>query len=87
MDPASSGAGQTMEEVRTMPAIPWTDLMAYFDAVRAVTRHYLEQATDADLSQEYSHPRLGSTDRSLDRRAYPRRGKPTRGAGGISSGA
>ena len=33
--------------------------MAYFDAVRAVTRHYLEQATEADLAQEYPHLRLG----------------------------
>ena len=59
MDPASNGAGQTMEEVRAMPEIPLTDLMAYFDAVRAVTRQYLEQATDADLSREYQHPRMG----------------------------
>jgi hypothetical protein len=56
MDPTSSGAGQTMEEVRAMPEIPMPDLMAYFDAVRAVTRHYLEQATEADLAQEYPHP-------------------------------
>ncbi|HEY7494088.1 MAG TPA: DinB family protein [Candidatus Tectomicrobia bacterium] len=59
MDPVSSGAGQTIEEVRAMPDIPLTDLMAYFDAVRAVTRHYLEQATEVDLAQEYIHPRLG----------------------------
>jgi uncharacterized damage-inducible protein DinB len=60
MDPTSSGSGQTMEEVRAMPEIPLTSLLAYFDAVRAVTCHYLEQATDADLAQEYPHPRLGS---------------------------
>ena len=59
MDPLSSGAGQTLEEIRAMPEIPLTDLMAYFDAVRAVTRRYLEQATEADLSQLYPHPRLG----------------------------
>ena len=35
MDPVSSGAGQTIEEVRAMPERPLTDLMAYFDAVRA----------------------------------------------------
>jgi hypothetical protein len=34
--------------------------MAYFDAVRAVTRYYLAHATDVDLAQEYQHPRLGS---------------------------
>jgi hypothetical protein len=57
MDPASNGVGHTMEEVRAMPDIPLTDLLAYFDAVRAVTRRYLDQATDADLAQEY-HARL-----------------------------
>ena len=59
MDPTSGGAGQTMEEVRAMPAIPLPDLLAYFDAVRAVTRHYLEQATEAELAQEYPPPRVG----------------------------
>jgi uncharacterized damage-inducible protein DinB len=59
MDPASNGARQTMEEVRAMPAIPLTDLMVYFEAVRAVTRQYLERATDANLSQEYPRSRGG----------------------------
>ena len=38
-----------------MPEIPLSDLMAYFDAVRLVTRHYLGQATDSDLSRAYHH--------------------------------
>jgi len=59
MDPASTGFGQTMEEVRAMPDLPLTDLMAYFDAVRAVTSHYLAHATDADLAQEYQRPGQG----------------------------
>lgn len=59
MDPVSNGVGHTTDEVRAMPDISLTDLMAYFDAVRAVTRHYLAHATDADLAQEYQHPRLG----------------------------
>jgi uncharacterized damage-inducible protein DinB len=59
MAPEGSGAGQTIEEVRAMPDISLTDLMAYFEAVRAVTRQYLDQATDADLVREYRHPRLG----------------------------
>jgi len=59
MSPEAHGGGQTMEDVRAMPDIPLTNLMAYFEAVRAVTRHYLEKATDADLSREYHHPRLG----------------------------
>jgi len=60
MDPASNGVGQTMEEVRAMPELPLTDLLAYFGAVRAVTRQYLAQATDADLSREYPRPRGGT---------------------------
>ena len=43
-----------------MPEIPLTDLLAYFDAVRAVTRPYLAQATDTDLSREYPLPRGGT---------------------------
>jgi uncharacterized damage-inducible protein DinB len=60
IDPESTGFRQTIEEVRTMPEIPLTDLMAYFNAVRTVTRQYLDQATDADLAREYSHPRMGA---------------------------
>ena len=59
MDPASNGFGQTMEDVRAMPEIALTDLLAYFDAVRVVTRHYLAHATEADLVREYPHPLLG----------------------------
>ena len=59
MDPASHGSGQTMEEVRTMPALPLLDVRAYVEAVRTVTRHYLAHATDADLAWAYQHPRLG----------------------------
>jgi uncharacterized damage-inducible protein DinB len=60
MDPESVGFGQTMEDVRAMPEIPLIDLMAYFEVVRAVTLQWLEQATDADLSKEYPHPRRGT---------------------------
>jgi uncharacterized damage-inducible protein DinB len=59
MDPTSGGNGQTMEEVRAMPALPLTDLLAYFAAVRAVTRQYLERATEADLSRENPRSRGG----------------------------
>jgi hypothetical protein len=61
MDPASNGFGQTMEDVRAMPEIALTDLMAYFEAVRVVTRHYLAHATEADLVREYPHPRRPRT--------------------------
>ena len=60
MAPESFSAGQTIEEVRAMPDISLTDLMAYFEAVRAVTRQYLDQATDADLVREYRHPQRGA---------------------------
>jgi len=60
MDPETGGAGHTMEEVRAMPDLALTDLMAYFDAVREVTRYYLAHVTDIDLAREYQHPRLGS---------------------------
>ncbi len=55
MDPESTGSGDTSEDLRAMPEIPLNDLMAYFDAVRLVTREYLDQATDNDLSQVYQN--------------------------------
>ena len=61
MDAESAGGGQTIEEVRAMPDIPLADLMAYFDAVRALTRQYFDQATDQDLARTFQHPRLGTT--------------------------
>jgi uncharacterized damage-inducible protein DinB len=60
MDHDSVGAGQTIEEIRAMPDIPLTDLMTYFDAVRTITRQYLDQVTDEELWREYQHPRRGS---------------------------
>ena len=53
MDPASTGVGHTMDDVRAMPTLSLTDLMAYFHAARAVTRCYLTHATDVDLAREY----------------------------------
>jgi hypothetical protein len=60
MAPEGNGAGQTIEEVRAMPEIPLSDLIAYFDAVRAVSHQYLAQVTDADLAREYHHPSRGA---------------------------
>ena len=60
MDTESAGAGQTIEDVRAMPDIPLTDLMAYFDAVRTFARQYFDQATNEDLDRTYEHPRLGT---------------------------
>ena len=36
MEPESTGSGHTSGDVRAMPEIPLGDLMAYFEAVRAV---------------------------------------------------
>ncbi len=55
MDPESTGSGHNSEDVRAMPEIPLSDLVAYFEAVRGVTRHYLDQATEADLSRTYHY--------------------------------
>jgi hypothetical protein len=60
MAPEPHGFGQTSEEVRAMPEIPLTDLMAYGDAVHVVTRPYLDHATDADLMRTSQHPRMGT---------------------------
>jgi hypothetical protein len=59
MDPARRGVGQTLAEVRAMPAMPLIALLAYFEAVRTVPRHSRAHATDADLAWEPQHPRLG----------------------------
>ena len=59
MDHESVGFGHTMEEVRSMPDISLTDLMAYYEAVRAVTLKWLEQATDDNLLKEYHHQQRG----------------------------
>ena len=60
MDSESLGFGHSMEDVRAIPDIPLSDLVAYFDAVREVTYRYLDQATDADLLKEYASPHRGT---------------------------
>jgi uncharacterized damage-inducible protein DinB len=53
MDSESNGSGHSSEDVRAMPEIPLNDLMAYYEAVRALMRRYLDQATEADLARTY----------------------------------
>ena len=55
MDSESTGSGHTSDDVRAMPEVPLGDLMAYFEAVRSVTRQYLDQATEADLLRTYQN--------------------------------
>ena len=59
MDSEARGAGQTIEEVMSMPKIPIADLLAYFDAVRAETAPAIASVTDAQLEQVFNHPRFG----------------------------
>ncbi len=55
MDPESTGSGHTSEDVQAMPEISMDQLMAYYEAVRAVMRQYLDQTTEADLARTYSY--------------------------------
>jgi hypothetical protein len=55
MDPVGNGSGDASEDVRAMPEIPLSDLMAYFHAVREATLRCLDQTTENDLSQEYQY--------------------------------
>ncbi len=59
MDPENRGAGQTIDEVMAMPRIKLTDLLAYFDAVRAETGPAVEALDEPTLAQEIEHPRFG----------------------------
>ena len=85
MDPVSNGVDHTMEEVRAMPDIPLTELIAYFDAVRAVTRNH---------SPRYRHRpgpgvpilALGNRHTRLDLRTYSRRDKRTCRSGRAAPG-
>ena len=55
MDPESTGSGHASEDIQAMPEIPLGDLMAYFYAVREVTRRCLDQTTESDLAQVYQY--------------------------------
>lgn len=49
-----SGYGQTADEVRAMPAVSVTDLVEYFDAVRAATFAVIDGISDGELSNSFS---------------------------------
>lgn len=59
MDPENRGAGQTIEEVMSMPQIEAAELLAYFDAVRAQSSKVIDNADDALLAKDIEHPRFG----------------------------
>ena len=47
-----SGAGDTLEEVRTLRDVRVDAVMAYYDAVRTVALNVLESLTDGDFEKE-----------------------------------
>ena len=51
------GYGETMEQVRAMPDVAMSELLAYFDAVRNSSLAHLEQMTPEQLAETYHHPR------------------------------
>ena len=55
MGSESTRCGDGSEDLRAMPEIPLSDLMAYFEAVRLVTRRYLDRFTGNDLPRAYYH--------------------------------
>lgn len=59
MDPEDRGAGQTIDQVRSMKQVPLTDLLDYFDAVRAETGPAIEALGEEDLARKIEHPRFG----------------------------
>ncbi len=59
MDPENRGAGQTIEQVLAMPHVAVTELLAYFDAVRAKTSPFITGLAESDLAREIEHPRFG----------------------------
>ena len=60
MSEEAHGYGETEEQVRAMPDVEMSDLLAYFDAVRQSTLAYLEQMISTDIETTYSHPRLAN---------------------------
>ena len=51
------GYGETENQVRAMPDVAMSDILAYFNSVRQSTLTHLAQMTPADLEARYSHPR------------------------------
>ncbi len=50
----NSGYGQTADEVRSMPVVSVTDLIDYFDDVRAATFKVIDGMSDEDLSKNFT---------------------------------
>ncbi len=57
MSEEAHGFGETEAQVRAMPEVAMSDLLAYFDAVRQSTLAHLEHMSPADLEVTYAHPR------------------------------
>jgi uncharacterized damage-inducible protein DinB len=53
----SSGYGQAMDDVRAMPNVPVSELVAYYDAVREAAFRVIDGMADADMSNEIDRGR------------------------------
>ena len=60
MDPENRGAGQTIEQVLAMPPIEVSELLGYFDAVRAESSEVIDSLTEDKLAKNIEHPRFGT---------------------------
>jgi len=58
MSEEAHGYGETEAQVRAMPEVAMSDMMAYYDTVRQSTLAYLDQMTSADVEATYTHPRM-----------------------------
>lgn len=59
MPSEGNGARLSIEQVMAMPRIGLTDLIAYYDAVRAETSQVIRSLTDEQLAKSIEHPRKG----------------------------
>ena len=85
MDPVGIGSGDTSEDIREMPEIPLSDLMAYFNAVRDVTPPV--PRPDHRKRPFESVPISGpGSIRDLNLGTHPSRGKSTHGPGAMIRG-
>ncbi len=59
MPSEGNGARQSIEEVMAMPRIGLSDLIDYYDAVRAETSKVVRSLTEEQLAKTIDHPRKG----------------------------
>ena len=61
IDIAGNGYGQTADELSAFPVVSVTDLIEYFDAVRAATFKIIDGMSDEDMSKVFTRGRRSVT--------------------------